>query len=65
MCSAPVSTWKYSESHFLTFSTRLQEIFCCDYVYDSLDGYNNYAYGDNNNDDDNNDSYASSFSGED
>ena len=25
----PVSTWKNSESHFLTFSTRLQEIFCC------------------------------------
>ena len=35
------------------------------YVHDSLDGYNNYAYGDNDNDDDNNDSYASSFSGED
>ena len=29
MCSAPVSTWKYSESHFLTFSTRLHDFFCC------------------------------------
>ena len=32
MCSAPVSTWKYSAACFLSFSTRLHEIFCCEDV---------------------------------
>ena len=31
MCSAPVSTWKYSAARFLSFSTRLHEIFSCAY----------------------------------
>ena len=44
MCSAPVSTWKYSESYFLTFSTRLHDFFCCD----------NNARSNNDNDNDNN-----------
>ena len=29
MCSAPVSTWKYSDLKTLSFSTRLHEIFSC------------------------------------
>ena len=35
MCSAPVSTWKYSDLKTLSFSTRLHDFFSCEMVRDN------------------------------